>query len=134
MDCPDCKAPLVVLELNEIEIDYCFSCSGIWLDAGELELLLENEDERNDLLSTLIEDYNHPERPYKCPICSKKMIKVHVGDNKELLIDKCTNDDGLWFDKGELQDVVQLATKEDNKVVNLLKDMFENKLSDNQSG
>ena len=39
MDCPACKEPLIVLELNEVEIDNCVSCGGIWLDKGELERL-----------------------------------------------------------------------------------------------
>ena len=43
MDCPVCKnEPMIVLELNDVEIDYCLSCKGIWLDTGELELLLES--------------------------------------------------------------------------------------------
>lgn len=134
MDCPVCKEPMVVLELNEIEVDYCTGCSGIWLDAGELELLIENESERKKLLSTFKEDLSHPEKSYKCPICSKKMIKVHVGHNKEVLIDKCVNNHGLWFDKGELQQVFELFAEEANKVIILLKEMFENKLSTSNSG
>lgn len=41
MDCPACTEPMIVMELNEIEIDHCIACQGIWFDAGELELLLE---------------------------------------------------------------------------------------------
>ncbi len=40
MDCPVCKNAMITLELQEVEIDYCIDCGGIWLDAGELELLL----------------------------------------------------------------------------------------------
>ncbi len=40
MNCPVCKEPMIVLELDEVEIDHCISCGGIWLDAGELELLI----------------------------------------------------------------------------------------------
>ena len=41
MDCPVCKeSAMVTLELNDVEIDYCMQCEGIWLDAGELEILL----------------------------------------------------------------------------------------------
>ncbi len=42
MDCPFCNNQLVILELNQIEIDYCTSCHGIWLDNGELELLMQD--------------------------------------------------------------------------------------------
>lgn len=52
MDCPVCKEPMIVLELNEVEIDYCSSCRGIWLDAGELALLLEDTEKKDRLLSS----------------------------------------------------------------------------------
>jgi len=133
MKCPVCKEPTIVLELDEIEIDYCTSCGGIWLDAGELELLIEDEKDRELLLSSFQKDVEHPEKKYRCPICSKKMDKVHVGENKDVLLDKCPDNDGLWFDKGELKDVIQLASK-DNKIVELLNELFGSKLTNNQSG
>ncbi|MCH6573995.1 MAG: zf-TFIIB domain-containing protein [Bacteroidetes bacterium] len=133
MKCPVCKEPTIVLELDEVEIDYCTSCGGIWLDAGELDLLIEDEKDRELLLSSFQKDAEHPEKPYKCPICRTKMDKVHVGENKDVLLDKCPDNDGLWFDKGELKDVIQLASK-DNKVVELLNDLFGSKLTNNQSG
>lgn len=133
MICPVCKEPLIVLELHEIEIDYCPSCSGIWLDAGELELLLEDQTEREKITSSFHLDPDHPERPYRCPICRKKMDKVYVGNKKELLIDKCPNNDGLWFDRGELKDILELGDK-DNKVVGLLSELFDTKLNNKQSG
>ena len=42
MDCPACKGVVVVAEHQRIEVDYCTKCSGVWFDAGELELLLES--------------------------------------------------------------------------------------------
>jgi len=133
MKCPVCKEPTIVLELDEIEIDYCTSCGGIWLDAGELDLLIEDEKDRELLLSSFHKEAEHPEKTYRCPICRKKMDKVYVGENKDVLLDKCPDNDGLWFDKGELKDVIQLASK-DNKVVELLNDLFGSKLTNNQSG
>ena len=32
---------MITLELEDVEIDHCLDCGGIWLDAGELELLLD---------------------------------------------------------------------------------------------
>ena len=133
MKCPVSKEPMIVLELDEVEIDYCTSCGGIWLDAGELDLLIEDEKDREILLSSFHKDAEHPEKPYKCPMCNKKMDKVHVGENKDVLLDKCPDNEGLWFDKGELKGVIQLASK-DNKVVELLNDLFGSKLTNNQSG
>ncbi len=127
MLCPVCKNPMIVLELDQVEIDYCASCEGVWLDRGELELLLDTEQERARLLNILIEDDSVKEKSYPCPICGKKMNKVFVGEEKKILIDKCRKNHGLWLDKGELRSVIELGSdNKESKVINLLKQIFEN--------
>jgi hypothetical protein len=117
---------MIVLELEQIEIDYCASCEGIWFDAGELELLLETEQERARFLKLLLEDSSVKEKSYRCPICNKKMKKVFVGEEKKILIDKCKRNHGLWLDKGELVSVIELSSQNrDSKIIHLLKQMFE---------
>ena len=117
---------MITLELEGIEIDYCTNCGGIWLDASELELLLNDPGKAKILLDSFRIDSTSTERLKKCPICNKKMQKVVVGSSKPvLLIDKCRRGDGLWFDKGELQDIVARAElDEDNKIQTLLNDIF----------
>ena len=39
MRCPKCGMELHEIELRGVKIDKCFSCEGMWLDAGELETL-----------------------------------------------------------------------------------------------
>ncbi len=42
MKCPTCPdATLVMTERQGIEIDYCPTCRGVWLDRGELDKLIE---------------------------------------------------------------------------------------------
>ena len=42
MKCPSCPdAILVMTDRQGVEIDYCPSCRGIWLDRGELDKLLD---------------------------------------------------------------------------------------------
>jgi Zn-finger nucleic acid-binding protein len=131
MLCPVCKNPMVVLELDQIEIDHCLHCGGIWLDAGELELLLETEEDRTRLKNLLIEENSAKEKKYPCPICSKKMNKVFVGEEKKILIDKCKKNHGLWLDKGELEAVMELSSQNrDSKIIHLLKQMFESSARD----
>ncbi|MBY8606727.1 zf-TFIIB domain-containing protein [Burkholderia arboris] len=44
MKCPVCKTPdLLMAERQSIEIDYCPSCRGVWLDRGELDKLIARE-------------------------------------------------------------------------------------------
>jgi len=126
MDCPVCKNAMIVLELAEVEIDHCNKCDGIWLDAGELELLLGDSEKAKKLLNSFRIASHIKEKPRKCPICLKKMQKIIVGQAASpLLIDRCGKGDGLWFDKGELQNILTLGTfDEENKVVKLLSDMF----------
>jgi Zn-finger nucleic acid-binding protein len=42
MNCPACKdAQLVMTERQGVEIDYCPTCRGVWLDRGELDKIIE---------------------------------------------------------------------------------------------
>ena len=85
--CPVCeKTDMVVLELEGIEIDYCLKCGGIWLDSGELELLIGSDEGKNEILSSFHDaekKCNEKKRP--CPICSKAMKKVEV-NHRQIVI------------------------------------------------
>jgi uncharacterized protein len=41
MECPTDGATLVMSERSGIEIDYCPTCRGVWLDRGELDKIIE---------------------------------------------------------------------------------------------
>lgn len=41
MACPVCKTGLSLSERQGVEIDYCPSCRGVWLDRGELDKIIE---------------------------------------------------------------------------------------------
>jgi Zn-finger nucleic acid-binding protein len=46
MKCPVCNTPdLLMTERQGIEIDYCPTCRGVWLDRGELDKLAVRGDE-----------------------------------------------------------------------------------------
>jgi Zn-finger nucleic acid-binding protein len=117
---------MIVLELAEVEVDYCTDCAGIWLDAGELELLLGSSQQTKQLLDSFKVGSACTEKRRKCPICLKKMQKIVVGPSTPpLLIDKCARGDGLWFDRGELQNILdKAALDKDNKIQKLLADIF----------
>lgn len=127
MDCPVCKNAMITLQLQEVEIDFCGDCGGIWLDAGELELLLGDAEQTERLLNSFKIDTRSAEKPRKCPICLKKMQKIIVGPaTPPLVIDKCRRGHGLWFDKGELQDILEKAQLDENsKIQKLLADIFD---------
>lgn len=62
MKCPVCKdVTLLMSEKKGIEIDYCPECRGIWLDRGELEKLVEKE---NETLRSSYNDYDKHNEKY----------------------------------------------------------------------
>jgi len=56
-NCPDCNDKLEALDYDNtnIEIDYCKTCEGVWLDKGETEKLIETLEE--ELLNKSLGDY-----------------------------------------------------------------------------
>lgn len=43
MKCPKCGMDLQEITFSEVRVDKCFSCGGLWLDAGELDRILNTE-------------------------------------------------------------------------------------------
>ncbi|MEO1362237.1 MAG: zf-TFIIB domain-containing protein [Pseudomonadota bacterium] len=41
MKCPIDGAELVMTDRSGVEIDYCPTCRGVWLDRGELDKIIE---------------------------------------------------------------------------------------------
>ncbi len=51
MKCPACsETELIISERQNVEIDYCPKCRGVWLDRGELDKIIErvNRDDDDD--------------------------------------------------------------------------------------
>lgn len=73
MKCPNCSETLLMTERQNVEIDYCPNCRGIWLDKGELDKLLEYSAQRpegnnygkqpfNDEKQSYTQDYERNDR------------------------------------------------------------------------
>ena len=122
MNCPACKNSMVILELNQVEIDYCTSCKGIWLDRGELDLIFSSS-EKKEIAKLFSVKNNLDEIKRRCPICKKKMDKVEF-ENTGIIIDRCSDDHGVWFDSGELKSILKTAEEQNSRIINMLKEMF----------
>ena len=137
MRCPVCKIPMIIVEHEKIELDYCTKCLGVWFDAGELELLSERLSLDKEALPLheiwALPETNTSEKVRRCPICRKKMKKTHVGEESMVLIDVCPGQHGIWFDSGEMNEVLsQLkskgpATGKQGRVIDFLGEVFKAK-------
>jgi Zn-finger nucleic acid-binding protein len=45
MKCPHCNVDLLMTNRENVEIDYCPQCRGVWLDRGELDKIIERADQ-----------------------------------------------------------------------------------------
>ena len=41
MNCPKCNIALSMTDRQGVEIDFCPTCRGVWLDRGELDKIIE---------------------------------------------------------------------------------------------
>ncbi|MCG3136602.1 MAG: hypothetical protein HJJLKODD_00436 [Phycisphaerae bacterium] len=137
--CPDCQQPLAILELQGIELDYCFDCRGTWLDSGELEWLLEITGSTPEkLLPWLRPVATGITGRRRCVRCRRKLqlmkLPAPPGINQPLQIDRCPHGDGLWLDRGELLQLVQMfGDRQDADflpVVNFLQGLYRHQLSE----
>ena len=125
MLCPNCKMELIVVERDNVALDYCPNCSGFWFDDEEWNLLCKRlysttKDIVGDVYSipklTIKEEIKH------CPICNSKMEKFMAYN---IVLDRCPNKHGIWFDKNEMSEFINSSTgKSSNNPINFLGETF----------
>ena len=112
---------MVIVELHKAEVDYCLECHGLWLDEGEIDILLESPQAKTEFLQFLKGNPSSKETRRKCPICRKTMEKKLAGSTT---LDQCSREHGIWFDRGELETVVKNNSSLDPKILHHLQELF----------
>ena len=103
-NCPKC----ISFNLNEerIEdmiIDRCPECHGIWLDALELEKLVEMHPRQLLAQDRHFQPAQDPGPRLTCPECKgSQLIKLNSRARPGTILDSCTVCFGCWLDAGEL--------------------------------
>ncbi len=126
MECPTCKEPLLTLEYEEIEVDYCAECQGVWLDEGELDLLFGDHGMTQGFMTAGDPSAAKDEAVRLCPICDAPMRKAVTGGAEPVVHDYCPKEHGVWFDGGELLTVLTRGAVHGGNapVVRWLREMF----------
>jgi Zn-finger nucleic acid-binding protein len=134
--CPDCIEPLIVYELEGVEIDRCLSCGGTWLDAGELAMITEIAGVEPGSLTRALENAREGERARRrCPRCGKKLRIIHTGENASIELDRCPRGHGLWLDPGEMEAVIRsYAEGEEGSVARFFSDLYREELGGDRDG
>ncbi|PIQ83976.1 MAG: hypothetical protein COV75_04520 [Candidatus Omnitrophica bacterium CG11_big_fil_rev_8_21_14_0_20_63_9] len=121
MDCPKCsvgKLNGISVTVNtlyrsqvlqgqgttvQLHLEQCFSCNGVWFDAGELKKYLAEELTILDSAPIAKELKRElDEKHAKCPKCQVEMVKQQAEKNRSVTVDACPRCHGIWLDAEEL--------------------------------
>lgn len=108
MICPKCRSEMDAVIYEDIEIDRCKNCRGIWFDAGESDWL------RHEAAAMAIDtgdpatgrDKNRIDR-YRCPRCAGGMLRRVDVKQPDVHYEECTSCRGSFFDAGEFAAVLR---------------------------
>ncbi|MGM0609146.1 MAG: rhomboid family intramembrane serine protease [Candidatus Muiribacteriota bacterium] len=107
LNCPRCSTSILEsIRVGNINVDLCPSCKGMWLDDGELEVMLGNNWSYRNIIDNLFPIKDGPE----CPVCDIPMVTQEYKKNAySVYIDHCPYCKGFWLDGGELQKLKKLS-------------------------
>ncbi|MCW8140070.1 MAG: zf-TFIIB domain-containing protein [Planctomycetota bacterium] len=114
MNCSGCGGKMEEVVVDDVTIDRCERCGGVWLDAGEADDLARRgpvspADEMRRKKYDLLRQWKTADDPRPtervCPRCDEHLARVNYKQVPGLLVDKCPKDCGLYLDKGELEKI-----------------------------
>ena len=109
MDCIRCNIRMNKEIKNDVIIDKCPVCDGLWLDYDELEMLQSGEGTKYSTLISELYRENELEEEFKkmdglCPKCKQTPLEIAILDGVE--VDRCPSCKGMFFDWGEVEEVL----------------------------
>lgn len=106
MNCPRCETKTLKRALTKrgVEVDYCESCEGIWLDKGELYLVTLKPQKLKEEFEASLKGAREGE--LLSPRSEKPMLEVSLFGGK-VRMDYDPETEGMWFDGGELRTVIK---------------------------
>lgn len=131
--CPKCKEPMIVMELEGIEIDHCLSCRGTWLDGGEIEAITEQAGVGSGSLTEAVASARAGKKSdRRCPRCRRRLRVLQL---PTVELDTCPLGHGLWFDQGEMLTFISShAGGEEDAVGRFFTDIFRSELESQTKG
>lgn len=113
MKCPTCKTSLRVDHYEQIEIDRCDTCNGLWLDDREMMAIIRKRDTKasQTILTEVLSNAHRGlpaqtgQDPRGCPRCSGPLKQLNHSYSSGIILDSCPKGHGVWLDEHELEKV-----------------------------
>lgn len=104
MKCPKCKSEsLGEFKIDDVAVDRCSNCDGVWFDAHELgQLLAEDAQQVAALRRGSVRDELAGKKG-SCPRDGGELLRVYSATDKAVIIDACPDCRGIWLDGGEFE-------------------------------
>lgn len=103
-----------VIEWENIDVDICPRCAGIWFDRGELELLTPSHAiAGRTALSKMAQQVARlasappPRSHISCPVCHQRMLKRAHPTTGQLMVAVC-QPHGAWFERNDARRLLDL--------------------------
>jgi Zn-finger nucleic acid-binding protein len=110
LTCPKCKAAMEVIKIEEVDIDRCTGCQGIFFDICEHKDLATLETEPFDAPmaheNSAMDKIDH----IKCPVCKVDMLRLVAIKKRDIKYEKCPMCSGVYFDAGEFTEFKEEET------------------------
>lgn len=113
MECPKCQAQMEVVRFEDVEVDRCIRCGGLWFD------LLEQEDLKRRAGSEAIDTgprwqaaVHDVQGKVFCPIDGTLMVRMVDADQPHIWVESCPVCHGTFFDAGEFTDFKEYTIPE----------------------
>ncbi len=109
MICPKCSGETEITSYDDIRVDRCTRCKGLWFQTGELAELRQDTWMADYIIDSgdarLGKKFNRIGNIH-CPECSEDMIQEFDEDQPHILYESCPNGHGSFLDAGEFTDLV----------------------------
>ena len=114
-DCPRCKTRLTALEVEEVTVQECTSCGGLWSAAETFESICADSEKQSAVLNFTARGIQYQATPAKisyvpCPNCKQLMNRSNFARASGVIIDLC-KPHGVWFDAEELPKIIEFIRK-----------------------
>jgi Zn-finger nucleic acid-binding protein len=105
MECPKCQARMEVVRFEDIEVDRCVRCGGLWFDVLEHEELRGRAgSEAIDAGPTWQAAMHDVQGKVLCPIDGALMVRMVDAAQPHIWVESCPVCRGTFFDAGEFTD------------------------------
>ncbi len=108
------------IEVDEVVLDRCPSCAGIWFDNAEIGKVTGRQSEIGKI-DSIVPPHEAADPSIECPHCPNialRKLVLSVEGDRQYEVYRCISCVGTWLNRGELKD------EEDPRLAEVLQNYF----------